>query len=162
MATSATPAPTIEVATTKAPNKFLTFLQKVGHDFENGLNFVLTDVSRLATAEAPALSVINPAWGALATQIGSLSTQALAIVTQTEQKFTALGQSTGTGVQKFAEATAILAPAVAQVLGLAGVNLSTATAALVNGAVGILNAIPADIASVKAASAPVPETAATA
>lgn len=124
---------------------FSSFLATVGKDFENGLNVVLGDISKIATAEAPVLAGINPAAGAIATQIASLSTQAQAIVLQTEQKFAAMGKQTGTGVQKAAEAISILAPAVAQVLGLAGQSLSATTAALINGAVAILNALPASL-----------------
>lgn len=124
---------------------FKSFLSAVGHDFENGLNLVLGDVVKIATAEAPVLAQLNPAAGALASQIASLSTQAYGIVIQTEQKFTALGKSTDNGVKKFAEAVSILTPAAAQILGLAGEQLSATTAALINGAVAVLNALPAGL-----------------
>ena len=132
---------------------FKTFLETVGHDFETGLNLVLGNVSKVATAEAPVLAILNPEAGALASQIAALSTQAYGIVVQTEQKFTAMGKSTGSGAQKFAEAVSILTPAATQILGLAGQQLSTAVTALVNGAVAVLNALPA-----KLGSAPVPAT----
>jgi hypothetical protein len=132
---------------------FKTFLEAVGHDFEGGLNLVLGDVAKIATAEAPVLAQLNPKAGALASQIASLSTQAYGIVIQTEQKFTALGKASGTGVQKFADAITILTPAAAQILGLAGQQLSTTVAALVNGAVAVLNALPASLAA--SATAPV-------
>ncbi len=132
---------------------FKTFLQTVGHDFENGLNLVLGDVSKIATAEAPVLAALNPQAGAIASQIAALSTQAYGIVIQTEQKFAALGKSSGTGVQKFAEAVAILTPAAAQILGLAGQQLSASTAALINGAVAVLNALPSHLATPSAPAA---------
>ena len=131
---------------------FKTFLQAVGHDFENGLNLVLGDISKVATAEAPVLAVLNPQAGAIASQIAALSTQAYGIVIQTEQKFAALGKANGTGLQKFAEAVTILTPAAAQILGLAGQQLSAATAAFINGSVAVLNALPSGLA----ASAPKP------
>lgn len=131
---------------------FKTFLEAVGHDFEGGLNLVLGDVAKIATAEAPVLAQLNPEAGALASQIASLSTQAYGIVIQTEQKFTALGKASGTGVQKFADAITILTPAAAQILGLAGQQLSTTVAALVNGAVAVLNALPAGLASSSASA----------
>jgi hypothetical protein len=143
---------------------FKTFLEAVGHDFEGGLNLVLGDISKVATAEAPVLAALNPEAGVLATEIASLSTQAYAIVIQTEQKFTALGKTSGSGIQKFAEAVTILTPAAAQILGLAGQQLSTTVAALVNGAVSVLNALPASLAaasataSAPAAAAPAPAT----
>lgn len=137
---------------------FSSFLSAVGKDFEKGLNVVLGDISKIATAEAPVLAGINPAAGAIATQIASLSTQAQAIVLQTEQKFAAMGKQTGSGAQKAAEAISILAPAVAQVLGLAGQSLSATTAALINGAVAILNALPASLVPSSDAPAPAPTT----
>jgi hypothetical protein len=137
---------------------FKSFLAAVGHDFENGLNLVLGDVTKIATAEAPVLAKFSPQAGALASQIAALSTQAYGIVVQTEQKFSALGKSSGTGVQKAAEAITILTPAVAQVLGLAGPELSTTAAAFINGAVSILNALPATLAT----PTPAPAQAATA
>lgn len=126
---------------------FKSFLSAVGHDFENGLNLVLGNAAKIATAEAPLLTKIDPQAGAIASQIAALSTQAYGIVVQTEQKFAALGKASGSGVQKFAEAAAILTPAAAQILGLAGEQLSAATAALINGAVGLLNALPASLGS---------------
>ncbi|HEY4045562.1 MAG TPA: hypothetical protein VGM27_01745 [Acidobacteriaceae bacterium] len=135
---------------------FKSFLSAVGHDFENGLNLVLGDVSKIATIEAPILATLNPQAGALASQIAALSTQAYGIVVQTEQKFAALGKASGTGVQKAAEAITILTPAVAQVLGLAGQRLSTSVSAFIEGAVGILNALPANLAG----PAPAPTSAA--
>lgn len=135
---------------------FKSFLSAVGHDFENGLNLVLGDISKIATAEAPVLAKLSPQAGALASQIAALSTQAYGIVVQTEQKFAALGKSSGTGVQKAAEAISILTPAVAQVLGLAGQQLSATAEAFIEGAVGILNALPANLANPSATPAATP------
>jgi hypothetical protein len=131
---------------------FKSFLSAVGHDFENGLNLVLGNISKIATAEAPVLAKLDPQAGALASQIAALSTQAYGIVVQTEQKFAALGKASGTGAQKAAEAITILTPAVAQVLGLAGQQLTSSVSAFIEGAVGILNALPPNLAS----RAPVP------
>ena len=133
---------------------FKSFLEAVGHDFEGGLNLVLGDISKIATAEAPVLAKLNPEAGNIASEIASLSTQAYGIVVQTEQKFAALNKSTGNGTQKLAEAITILTPAAAQILGLAGQQLSTAVAALINGAVGILNALPSGLASSSPAATP--------
>jgi hypothetical protein len=139
---------------------FKSFLSAVGHDFEGGLNFVLGGVARIATAEAPVLAKISPEAGTIASQIAALSTQAYGIAVQTEQKFAAMGKTSGSGAQKFAEAVAILTPAAAQILGLAGEQLSAATAALINGAVGVLNALPAALASSTPLPAPSAPTAA--
>jgi hypothetical protein len=148
----ATPVVTPVVA---KKNGFVSFLDAVGRDFAKGLTVVLTDVSKIATAEEAPLTAINPAWGALDTQIASLSTQSLGIVTVVEQKFAAMGQQTGSGLQKFNEAVSILMPAAAQILGIAGVSLTTTTNALINGAVSILNALPAALATAAVASTPV-------
>jgi hypothetical protein len=131
---------------------FKSFLDAVGHDFESGLNLVLGDISRIATAEAPVLAKLSPETGSIASQIAALSTQAYGIVVQTEQKFAALNKSTGSGPQKLAEAITILTPAAAQILGLAGEQLSASVAAFINGAVGILNALPSGL--VNAPSSP--------
>ncbi len=109
------------------------------------------------------MAKLNPEAGALASEIAALSTQAYGIVVQTEQKFAALNKSAANGTQKLAEAVTILTPAAAQILGLAGQQLSTAVAALINGAVGVLNALPSGLAAASASAttqAPTPTAAA--
>lgn len=132
---------------------FKSFLDAVGHDFESGLNLVLGDISKVATAEAPVLAKLSPQAGAIASQIAALSTQAYGIVVQTEQKFAALNKSAGSGPQKLAEAITILTPAAAQIFGLAGQQLSASVAALINGAVGVLNALPSGLVNATSSSA---------
>ena len=118
-------------------NKFVSFLEAVGKDFKKGLSAVLP----FAEAAAPVISALDPAAGAI------LSTT-LGVVLQTEQKFAAMGQQTGSGPQKLAEVTAILTPLLTTSLSEAG---QPATAAqitkYVNDAVAILNDIPATTAS---------------
>lgn len=127
---------------------FVSVLETVGKDFENGLNLILGDVSKIAAAEAPVLSKINPAAGAIAGQIASLTSQALGIATQTEQKLQALGQSKVTVAQKVSEVALILIPAVIQVLGLAGDQASSIANEIATSAVSILGALPSSVLKV--------------
>ncbi len=132
---------------------FISVLETVGKDFENGLILVLGDVSKIATAEAPVLAKINPAAGAIAGQIAALTSQALGIATQTEQKLQALGQTNVAAGQKAAEVAMILIPAVAQVLGLAGVQASSIANEIATSAVNILGALPSSVLNAPAAPA---------
>jgi len=124
---------------------FISVLDIVGKDFEHGLIFVLGDVSKIATAEAPVLAKLNPAAGAIAGQIAALTTQALGIATQTEQKLQSLGNTTESTEKKVTEVVAILLPAVAQMLGLAGVEASTVANEIATSAVNILRALPSSV-----------------
>lgn len=132
---------------------FISVLETVGKDFENGLVLILGDASKIATAEAPILTGINPAAGAIAGQIASLTSQALGIATQTEQKIQALGQTKATTEQKVAEVAMILVPAVAQVLGLAGAQAAGIANEIATSAVNILSALPSSVLSTSAAPA---------
>lgn len=132
---------------------FVSVLETVGKDFEHGLVFVLGDMNKIATAEAPVLEKINPAAGAIAGQIAALTSQALGIATQTEQKLQALGHTSAPVQQKVAEVVTILLPAVAQMLGLAGVQAMTVANEIASSAVGILGALPSSVLAKTAASA---------
>jgi len=114
-------------------NKFLTFLQKVGQDFEKGLTFVLP----VAQAAAGVVAVGNPALGAIInTSIG--------VVLNVEQKFAAMKQQAGTGTQKAAEALTILYPAFEQIFGQYGVKIDSGMVEnYINAIVAALNAFPA-------------------
>lgn len=124
---------------------FISVLETVGKDFEHGLVFVLGDVNKIATAEAPVLEKLNPAAGAIAAQIAALTSQALGIATQTEQKLQALGHTTASTEKKVAEVVMILLPAVAQMLGLAGVQATTVASEIATSAVNILGALPSSV-----------------
>lgn len=126
---------------------FVSVLETVGKDFENGLNLVLGDVNKIATAEAPVLAGINPAAGAVAGQIAALTSQALGIATQTEQKIQALGKTKATTAEKAAEVAMILTPAVAQVLGLAAAQAAGIANEIAASAVNILAALPSSVLS---------------
>jgi hypothetical protein len=132
---------------------FISVLETVGKDFENGLVLILGDASKIATAETPVLTGINPAAGAIAGQIASLTSQALGIATQTEQKIQALGQTKATTAHKVAEVAMILAPAVAQVLGLAGAQAAGIANEIATSAVNILGALPSSVLGTSAAPA---------
>lgn len=124
---------------------FISVLETVGKDFEHGLELVLGDVNKIAAAEAPVIGKINPAAGAVAEQVAALTSQALGIVTQTEQKLQALGHENVSSAQKVAEVAMILAPAVAQVLGLAGSETYRIASEIASSAVNILSALPASV-----------------
>jgi thymidine phosphorylase len=132
---------------------FISVLETVGKDFEHGLVFVLGDVNKIATAEAPVLEKINPAAGAIAGQIAALTSQALGIATQTEQKLQALGNTTASKEKKVAEIVMILLPAVAQMLGLAGLQATTVANKIATSAVNILGALPSSVLGKPAVSA---------
>jgi hypothetical protein len=131
---------------------FISVLETVGKDFENGLKLVLGDTAKIASAEAPVLTTMNPAYGAVAAQVAALSSQALGIATQTEQKLQALGQTKVTAAQKATEVALILAPAVAQVLGLAGAQVTSVANEIASSAVNILSALPSSVLSAPATS----------
>jgi len=113
--------------------KFVTFLQKVGQDFKKGLSVILP----IAEAAVPVIAVGNPALA------GILQTS-IATVIGVEQKFAAMGQQTGTGTQKSAEALTILYPAFEQIFAQYGVQIDKGNVeAYIDAIVAALNAFPA-------------------
>lgn len=128
-------------------NRFLTFLEKIGHDFKVGLDTILPFAQAASVTIVPAL---DPA-------IGPLFATTVGVVSQTEQKFAAMGQQSGTGVQKLAEATSILQPVVAQAFAAAGKPSDNTTVQnYINAVVAFLNAVPATASP--APSAPTVQT----
>ena len=113
---------------------FVSFLDKIGADFKKGLDVALP----FAQAGAVGLSVANPA-------LGSLVETGVAVVAQTEQKFAAMGQQSGTGPQKLTEATSILAPIALSLMQATGSKTATLdnVTTFINGLVAALNAFPA-------------------
>lgn len=112
---------------------FESFLKTVGKDFKKGLDAVLPFLS----AGAGALSVVNPAYGALAQTT-------LATIISVEQKFAASGAGSGSGAQKLADAVTILEPAVKNLFAQYGYTIDTTHVQnYVNAAVSLLNALPA-------------------
>ena len=121
-------------------NRFITFLETIGKDFENGLAKIAPWIEKgvaLAQAEAPKIAALDPALGAV---FGTV----VATVSSIEQKFTAMNKQTGSGPQKLAEAVTILQPVVSQAFAAAGKASDTPTVTnYINAVVGFLNAIPA-------------------
>jgi hypothetical protein len=121
-------------------NKLQTFLEEVGKDFKNGLK-KLEPVGKealvLAEAAGPEIAALDPLFGAVFQTV-------VATVASVEQKFAAMGQQAGTGVQKLADAVTILQPVAAQALAAAGKAADNATVEnYINAVVAFLNAIPA-------------------
>jgi hypothetical protein len=119
-------------------NKFVSFLEAVGKDFEKGLAAVLPYAS---TMGATAVSLFAPA-------LGPLFNSTVAVVTAAEQKYAALGKQSGTGASKLADVLQIAEPVIAQGLAVAGKPNSTADVTnYVNSVVAVLNAAPAPTAT---------------
>jgi hypothetical protein len=116
-------------------NKFLSFLSHIGQQFKKGLDAVLP----FAQAASVGVAVVNPGIGAaLQTTIG--------VISQTEQKFAAMGQQSGTGSQKLAEATQVLEPALLQIFSANGMQADTThVQGYINAVVAMLNALPAPV-----------------
>jgi len=113
---------------------FISVLDAIGHDFKTGLDKILPWATG---AGQVAVDIFAPT-------LGPLFQSTVAAVANVEQKFAAMGQQTGTGVQKLAEAATIMGPMISQALTIAG---KTADQAAVNGyinaVVAVLNAAPA-------------------
>ena len=121
-------------------NRFVSFLEAIGHDFKIGLQkldpIVKEGITIAQAAEGP-IAAIDPA-------IGTIFTTTVGVVSEIEQKFAAMGQQTGTGVQKLAEATTILQPVIAQAFAAAGkASDGTTVSNYISKLVDFLNAIPA-------------------
>jgi len=119
-------------ATTVA-DKFVSVLESIGKKLETPL----ADVLKVAQGAEPFITALNPALGAIfSTTVG--------VVLNVEQKFAAMNKQSGTGVQKLAEATAILGPLLTQALSVAGKPADAATVQnYINTVVALLNATPA-------------------
>ena len=113
---------------------FISVLDKIGHDFKVTLDKVLPWA---AGAGSVAVSIFDPA-------IAPLFQATLGVVSQTEQKFAAMGQQTGTGAQKLSDVITIMGPLIQQGFIAAGQDSTPAAVEkFVNAAVAILNATPA-------------------
>lgn len=114
-------------------NKFISFLETVGKDFEKGLEAILPYA---ATSGEVAIATFAP-------QLGPLFNSTVAAVVLAEQKQAALGSQNGSGAQKSADVLQIMGPVIAQVLADAGKSKdNTAVQAYINGVVAVLNAAP--------------------
>ena len=135
-------ATTAVAVTPPKKNGFISFLDAVGTDFKKVFSFL----APIAVAATPIVGLVGLATGnpALGTAYAAIDTTIQNVVIQTEQKFAAMGQQSGTGAQKLAEAVSIVTPAMTQILGNVGVQTnSTLVTAWVNAVVALLNAYPA-------------------
>jgi hypothetical protein len=129
-------------------NKFVSFLEDIGKDFEKGLE-KLEPITQDAMAALPELMMVSPAAGAVAQTT-------LSVISTVEQNFAAMGQQTGTGAQKMATALSILTPVVTQALVAAHQpSDSAAVQKYVQAAVTYLNSLPAPAATT---ASPTPAT----
>jgi hypothetical protein len=114
-------------------SKFVSFLEAVGKDFTNALPWLQKG--------GAVLTLFDPA-------MGSLFNTTLNIVAVVEQKWAALGQQSGTGIQKLADAVQIGEPVIAQGLKLAGKPSTTADVeAYINSVVAVASLAPAPVAA---------------
>lgn len=114
-------------------NGFVSFLKSVGSAFKKGLPIVI----KAAQIADVGISIVNPA-------LGGIINTSIATVLNVEQKFAAMGQQSGTGPQKLAEAVNILYPAFEQVFSQYGVQIdNTHVETYLNAIVAALNAFPA-------------------
>jgi hypothetical protein len=117
-------------------NKFLSFLEHAGQNFAKGLHFVLPIA---AGAGEVAVAAFAPA-------LGPMFNSTVAAVVLAEQKYTALGQQTGSGPKKLADVLQLVEPVVAAGLADAGKDHSTAAVTgYINSVVNVLNAAPAPV-----------------
>lgn len=115
-------------------NKFVSFLDHVGHEFKRGLDALLPVAE---TAGEVAFKIFLPG-------VSPLFNATVAAVVTAEQNFSAVGKQTGSGPQKLSSVVSFMGPLIAQ--GLADVGKSNDQKAVekyVDAVATILNAIPA-------------------
>jgi hypothetical protein len=124
-------------------NKFESWLERAGKDFEKGLTFVLPIA---ASSGEVAVAAFAPA-------LGPMFNSTVNAVVLAEQKYTALGKQTGTGASKLADVVTLMGPVIAQGLKDAGQSSdATAVNGYVSSVVAVLNAAPAPTPAPAAAS----------
>lgn len=116
-------------------NKFVSFLEHVGHEFKRGLNPAL----RIAeTAGEVAVSIFAPG-------LGPLFNSTVAAVITAEQNAAAIGQQHGSGAQKASSVFQLMGPLIKQTLAdLGRPNDDAEAQKYIESVVRILNAVPAD------------------
>jgi hypothetical protein len=115
-------------------NKFLSFLEAAGRDFEHGLERVLPWA---AGAGEVAVGIFAPT-------LSPIFNQTVAAVITAEQKAALIGKQAGSGAQKLADVVQLMGPLIAQALTIAGKAAdAAAVASYVSAVVTILNAAPA-------------------
>lgn len=115
---------------------FKSWLQHVGQDFKNGLDFILPFAQG---AGEVAVSIFAPA-------LGPLFNSTVTAVATAEQNFAALGKQNGSGASKLSAVVAIAGGLIKQGLEDAGrAGDEAAVQNYINAVVQILNAAPANI-----------------
>jgi hypothetical protein len=118
----------------------MSVLEAIGKGFAKGLQWAVTyavPVEKLVGLLFPAVA---PATTAIANATELIQNAVLLV----EQKYTAAGVQSGTGVQKLAEVTLLAEPVVTSLLTAAGIAASTAyIQSLISAVVAVLNAQPA-------------------
>ena len=128
MSTPATPAPKPSLE-----KKVVSFLEHVGQDIEKGF----AKAAPIVQDAEPYVSLVFPGFGPL---FASTANE----VINTEQKFAAIGQQTGTGAAKLSSVLGVIQPVAQQLLGAAKLPSDAATVTKwINGVVALLNGIPA-------------------
>ena len=121
-------------AVTKKPNRFVSFLEALGHDFKTGFTKAMPIIE---TAGETAVSIFAPGASALFNQ-----TVAAAITA--EQSAAAVGQQSGTGAQKLAAVASLMGPLIKQALTDVGKTADDASVQkYISAVVTILNTVPA-------------------
>jgi hypothetical protein len=117
----------------KTGNRFVSFLDAVGHDFKVGLDKCLPFA---ATAGEIGVGIFAPS-------ISALFNQTVNAVVTAEQSAAAVGKQTGSGASKLASVVALMGPLIKTALTDAGKpNDDTSVQGYVNAVVTILNAVP--------------------
>lgn len=113
-------------------NKFISFLEAVGRDFKKGLPWIEIGGEIAITAFAPGLAPIFHS--------------TVSAVVLAEQKFSALGNQSGSGAQKLADVIQLIGPLIKVAMADAGrTNDDTAITAYINAVVTILNLTPTTV-----------------
>ncbi len=129
-----TTAAAIVPAAPQKKNKFVSFLDHVGHDIKVGLDKVLPIA---ATAGEAAIGIFFPG-------MGPLFNQTVAAVATAEQNAIAIGQGSGSGVQKSASVIQLMGGLIKQGLAdLGRPNDDAAVQKYIDEVVAILKTIPA-------------------
>ena len=115
-------------------NKFVSFLETVGRDFQKGL------LAILPYAAGPAEIAV----AAFAPALGPMFNTTVSAVVLAEQKYAALKQQNATGPSKLADVVQLIGPVVSQGLADAGkASDEAAVARYISSVVAVLNAAPA-------------------
>ncbi len=139
---------------------FKSFLSAVGHDFTAVFHWLGSPQGQAAVTAGETAAVVigtatgGPATGVAISGVEGLINIGLKGVLNMEASAAAVGAQSGTGAQKAVAVAATLEPQVFALLQQLGIKnptvdqVQTVANAVTNGLAGILNAIPAPVASV--------------